>query len=170
MDSITHVSDTARWTALHRATESARPDALFSDPLAERLAGEHGRAIVANVPRSTRNGWWLVARTKIIDDAIAEAIAAGCDRVLNLAAHRFRRLPMFMRPLTWPPSRTRVIPAAGPGAQRRCSPSELPDADPVDEHVRGVGSGPGIAATRTGDRKVEHRKDRVAGAVERPVR
>jgi len=84
--SITHVSDTARWTALHRATESARPDALFRDPLAERLAGEHGRAIVARVPRTTRNGWWLVARTKIIDDAIAEAIADGCDRVLNLAA------------------------------------------------------------------------------------
>ena len=84
--SITHVSDTARWTALHRATESARPDALFSDPLAERLAGAHGRAIVARVPRSTRNGWWLVARTKIIDDAIADAIANGCDRVLNLAA------------------------------------------------------------------------------------
>jgi methyltransferase (TIGR00027 family) len=84
--SITHVSDTARWTALHRATESARPDALFNDPLAERLAGEHGRAIVANVPWSTRNGWWLVARTKIIDDAIAEAIVGGCDRVLNLAA------------------------------------------------------------------------------------
>lgn len=71
---------------MHRATETARPDALFNDPLAERLAGEHGREIVANVPRSTRNGWWLVARTKIIDDAIAEAIAAGCDRVLNLAA------------------------------------------------------------------------------------
>jgi methyltransferase (TIGR00027 family) len=84
--SITHVSDTARWTALHRATESARHDALFRDPLAKRLAGEHGRAIVADVPRSTRNGWWLVARTKIIDDAIAEAIAGGCDRVLNLAA------------------------------------------------------------------------------------
>jgi methyltransferase (TIGR00027 family) len=84
--SITHVSDTARWTALHRATESARPDALFNDPLAGLLAGDHGRAIVAGVPRTTRNGWWLVARTKIIDDAIAEAIAAGCDRVLNLAA------------------------------------------------------------------------------------
>jgi methyltransferase (TIGR00027 family) len=83
---ITHVSDTARWTALHRATESARPDALFQDPLAGLLAGEHGRAIVDNVPRSTRNGWWLVARTKLIDDAIAEAIANGCDRVLNLAA------------------------------------------------------------------------------------
>lgn len=83
---ITHVSDTARWTALHRATESARADALFSDPLAERLAGEHGRAIVAGVPRITRNGWWLVARTKIIDDTIADAINEGCDRVLNLAA------------------------------------------------------------------------------------
>src|ERR1700740_3497991 len=85
-DLITHVSDTARWTALHRATESARADALFSAPLAERLAGEHGRAIVAGVPRTTRNGWWLVARTKIIDDGIADAINEGCDRVLNLAA------------------------------------------------------------------------------------
>jgi methyltransferase (TIGR00027 family) len=83
---ITHVSDTARWTALHRATETARSDALFSDPLAERLAGEHGRAIVAGVPRITRNGWWLVARTKIIDDIVADAVADGCDRVLNLAA------------------------------------------------------------------------------------
>ncbi len=83
---ITHVSDTARWTALHRATESARPDALFRDPLAERLAGERGRAIVARVPRISRNGWPLIARTKIIDDVIAHAIADGCDRVLNLAA------------------------------------------------------------------------------------
>jgi O-methyltransferase involved in polyketide biosynthesis len=38
------------------------------------------------VPRTTRNDWWLVARTKLIDDAIAEAITNGCDRVLNLAA------------------------------------------------------------------------------------
>ena len=74
---ITHVSDTARWTALHRATESAQADALFSDPLAERLAGEHGRAIVARVPRSTRNGWWLVARTKIIDDVNSLSSANG---------------------------------------------------------------------------------------------
>jgi methyltransferase (TIGR00027 family) len=83
---ITHVSDTARWTALHRATESARPDALFHDPLAERLAGEQGRAIVAGVPWTDRSGFWLVARTKIIDDAIADVLAHGCDRVLNLAA------------------------------------------------------------------------------------
>lgn len=82
---------------MHRATESARPDALFNDFLAERLAGEQGQAIVARVPRSTRNGWWLVARTKIIDDAILQAIADGCDRVLNLAAGldtRPYRLPL----------------------------------------------------------------------------
>jgi methyltransferase (TIGR00027 family) len=83
---ISHVSDTARWTALYRATETARPDALFSDPLAGRLAGEQGRAIVARSPRTGRNGWWLVARTKLIDDVIARSIAEGCDRVLNLAA------------------------------------------------------------------------------------
>ncbi|UMB72017.1 class I SAM-dependent methyltransferase [Mycobacterium paraterrae] len=83
---ITHVSDTARWTALYRAVESSRADALFRDPLAERLAGTQGREIVANAPASSRSGWWLVARTKIIDDAIAQAITGGCDRVLNLAA------------------------------------------------------------------------------------
>jgi methyltransferase (TIGR00027 family) len=83
---VSHVSDTARWTALYRATETARPDALFSDPLAERVAGEDGRAIGARAPRISRNGWWLIARTKVIDDVIARAIAEGCDRVLNLAA------------------------------------------------------------------------------------
>jgi methyltransferase (TIGR00027 family) len=83
---ITHVSDTARWTALYRANESARSDALFSDPLAGRLAGDQGRAIVAKAPLTSRNGWWLIARTKIIDDALGDAIANGCDRVLNLAA------------------------------------------------------------------------------------
>ncbi|MBV8928460.1 MAG: class I SAM-dependent methyltransferase, partial [Mycobacteriaceae bacterium] len=83
---ISNVSDTARWMAVYRATESARPDALFHDPLADRLAGDQGRAIVAAAPRMLRTGWWLVARTKIIDDTIARAIADGCDRVLNLAA------------------------------------------------------------------------------------
>jgi O-methyltransferase involved in polyketide biosynthesis len=68
---ISHVSDTARWVATYRAVESARPDALFNDHLADRLAGERGRA---------------VARTKIIDDVIIEAIGDGCDKVLNLAA------------------------------------------------------------------------------------
>ncbi len=83
---VSNVSDTARWVAVYRAVESARPDALFHDPYAAALAGERGREIVATVPPMMRSGWWLVARTKVIDDVILDAIAAGCDRVLNLAA------------------------------------------------------------------------------------
>jgi methyltransferase (TIGR00027 family) len=43
----------------------------------------------AGVPSSRRlpaRFWWLVARTKIIDDVVIEAIGDGCDKVLNLAA------------------------------------------------------------------------------------
>lgn len=83
---ITNVSDTARWVAAYRATETARADALFRDPLAQRLAGEHGHAIVAAAPRIMRGGWAVVTRTKLIDDLIATAIGEGCDRVVNLAA------------------------------------------------------------------------------------
>ncbi len=83
---IANVSDTARWVATYRATETARDDALFHDRLADRLAGDRGRAMVAAAPRAMRNGWWLVARTKVIDDIVMDAIGDGCDRVLNLAA------------------------------------------------------------------------------------
>ena len=41
---ITHVSDTARWTALYRATESARADALFASDLSAWR--EHTQAVV----------------------------------------------------------------------------------------------------------------------------
>jgi O-methyltransferase involved in polyketide biosynthesis len=67
---VADVSDTAHWVAVYRPQESARPDALFHDPLAYRLAGEQGRAIVAALPRRILDGWWLVARTKVIDDLI----------------------------------------------------------------------------------------------------
>jgi hypothetical protein len=65
-----------------------------------------------------------------------------------------------------PPARS------GPGWCSAISLCErvLPDAYPVDEHVRGVGAGPGIAATGTGYREVEHRIRGVAGTVERPIR
>ena len=39
---IDNISDTARWVAVYRAQETARPDAIFRDPFAERLAGERG--------------------------------------------------------------------------------------------------------------------------------
>ena len=83
---ISNVSDTARWVAVYRAWESARPDALFDDPYAKLLAGERGRAIAAVMPRQARNGWPLIARTKLVDDLVMAAIAGGCGGVLNLAA------------------------------------------------------------------------------------
>jgi methyltransferase (TIGR00027 family) len=83
---VSNVSDTARWVAVYRAWESARSDALFHDPYAERLAGEQGLAIASLMPRQARSGWWMVARTRLIDDRVAAALARGCDRVLNLAA------------------------------------------------------------------------------------
>lgn len=83
---VTHVSDTARWVAARRAIESARPDALFDDQLAERLAGDRGRAIADQAELVMGDDWYLVTRTKLIDDQVVEAIDTGCDLVLNLGA------------------------------------------------------------------------------------
>jgi methyltransferase (TIGR00027 family) len=83
---VSNVSDTARWVAVYRARESARPDALFHDPYANRLAGDRGRAIAARLPRITRSGWPMVIRTKLMDDLVTASVADGCDCVLNLAA------------------------------------------------------------------------------------
>jgi methyltransferase (TIGR00027 family) len=100
---ISNVSDTARWVAVYRAWETARPDALFRDQFAERLAGERGKAIAAATPRAAVTGWAAVTRTKLIDDMVLDSIAQGCDRVLNLAAGfdtRPYRLPL-PKGLTW---------------------------------------------------------------------
>jgi methyltransferase (TIGR00027 family) len=83
---ISNVSDTARWVAVYRAEESARPDAIFHDPYAQLLAGERGKAIAAFMPRQARSGWPLIARTKLMDDLILATIERGCDCVVNLAA------------------------------------------------------------------------------------
>lgn len=81
-----HVSDTARWVAAYRARESARPDALFKDAFAARLAGEQGRRAAERSRRVNGNGWPLITRTKLIDDLVMKSLADGCDCVLNLAA------------------------------------------------------------------------------------
>jgi methyltransferase (TIGR00027 family) len=83
---VSNVSDTARWVAVYRAWESARPDALFRDPFAERLAGERGSAITKLMPRQARSGWPIIVRTKLIDDLVLASLAEGCDCVVNLAA------------------------------------------------------------------------------------
>jgi methyltransferase (TIGR00027 family) len=81
------VSDTARWVALFRARESERPDAVFRDPLAARLAGERGRAMARDIPAYiNRNSWPIVARTYVIDELVRSSLAEGADRIVNLAA------------------------------------------------------------------------------------
>ena len=83
---VTHVSDTARWVAVHRAAETTRPDPLFTDPFAERLAGPRGREIAAAAAEAIADDWFLVTRTKLIDDQVTAAVRAGCDVVIDLDA------------------------------------------------------------------------------------
>jgi methyltransferase (TIGR00027 family) len=83
---IRHVADTAFLIAHFRAVESARPDALFHDPLAARLAGEKGRAIAENFHTRAMTGWMTAIRTVIIDDFVRGVVAGGVETVLCLGA------------------------------------------------------------------------------------
>ena len=101
---IQHVSDTARWVALYRAMESDRPDALFRDPYARKLAGEQGERIVGSMRKGRAWAWPMIVRTAVIDELILRTIdQEGVDTVLNLAAGldtRPYRLPLPAS-LTW---------------------------------------------------------------------
>jgi methyltransferase (TIGR00027 family) len=83
---IQDVADTAFWIAHYRAEETARPDALFKDPLASVLAGERGRRIAREMPMAHMTRWQAVVRTCIIDAYVRAAVAGGVDTVLNLGA------------------------------------------------------------------------------------
>jgi methyltransferase (TIGR00027 family) len=80
------ISDTARWVAYFRARETERPDALFCDPYAERLAGEQGFQIANTLPDGNKHEWAWVARTYLFDHFLSRAIRDGADLVVNLAA------------------------------------------------------------------------------------
>ena len=80
------ISDTARWVAYFRARETQRPDALFRDPYAERLAGEHGFGIANTLPDGNKHEWAWAARTYLFDQFLSRAIQEGADLVVNLAA------------------------------------------------------------------------------------
>jgi methyltransferase (TIGR00027 family) len=83
---LRNISDTALWVAMYRAVETERPDALFRDPLARRLAGERGEQIASRMPFSARDAWSFVARTCVFDRFVAEQVHQGADMVMNLAA------------------------------------------------------------------------------------
>jgi methyltransferase (TIGR00027 family) len=84
---IENISDTARWVAVYRAMETARPDALFRDPFAERLAGERGHQIVREMKSGRQMAWAMIVRTAVLDELILDRIEkGGVDTVINLAA------------------------------------------------------------------------------------
>jgi len=83
---VRDISDTARWVAYFRALETQRPDALFRDPYAERLAGQHGFQIASTLTDGNKHEWAWVARTYLFDQFVAREIEEGADLVINLAA------------------------------------------------------------------------------------
>jgi methyltransferase (TIGR00027 family) len=95
---IEHISDTARWVAVYRAMETARPDALFRDPYAAHLAGERGQAIVDALPHARDGAWTMIVRTAVFDKIILDLVRGRhADLVVNLAAGldaRAWRLPL----------------------------------------------------------------------------
>ena len=83
---IRNISDTALWVAVYRARESERPDALFHDPYAGKLAGQRGAEIANSLKFARRNTWSYVARTWRVDRMVEAQIKYGADMVVNLAA------------------------------------------------------------------------------------
>jgi methyltransferase (TIGR00027 family) len=81
---IRSISDTAHWVAYHRATESDRPDAIFRDPYARRLAGERGELVGRKLHQ---NAWAIAIRTYLFDDMLRGLLLReAIGMVVNLAA------------------------------------------------------------------------------------
>ncbi|MDE3137795.1 MAG: class I SAM-dependent methyltransferase [Acidobacteriota bacterium] len=84
---MSSLSDTAYWVAFYRAMETDRPDALFRDPYARRLAGERGERIVRALRRGRSMAWSMIVRTAVLDEIIVERVRReSIGLVLNLAA------------------------------------------------------------------------------------
>ncbi len=87
MTRVEHVSDTALWVAVYRAMESERPDALFRDPYARRLAGQRGEELLDSIPWARGSAWAMIVRTAVMDEIILRCIERdGVTQVVNLAA------------------------------------------------------------------------------------
>jgi len=71
---------------MYRAMETDRPDALFRDPYARRLAGDKGADIVKAMRMARSWAWPHIVRTAMFDAFILRCVGEGADAVLNLAA------------------------------------------------------------------------------------
>lgn len=84
------VADTGVLVAAIRAEETRRPDRLFTDPFAERLAGESGQRMLAEAVAASgdKSTLQIVVRTRFWDEALLDVVppvrqvvilAAGLD-------------------------------------------------------------------------------------------
>jgi methyltransferase (TIGR00027 family) len=98
-ESMAAVAKTALWTAAARARESNRPDRLFNDPFAARLAGDEGPELLRyfHTDRAPSDGNpFLAVRTRWFDDFLAAARTDAPAQVVALGAGldtRWYRLP-----------------------------------------------------------------------------
>jgi len=83
---IRNISDTALWVAYYRAAENDRPDRVFTDPFARRLAGSRGEDIAGSTRFLKNTAWPFIARTWLIDKMVTEHVQQGFDTIVNLAA------------------------------------------------------------------------------------
>jgi DNA invertase Pin-like site-specific DNA recombinase len=99
---IENVSDTAFWVAHYRALETKRSDALFHDPLADVLAGDHGHKIARAMPMPFMTAWAIaeeftdsVSGSKesrpALNRLLADAKRRKFDAVLVYRYDRFAR-------------------------------------------------------------------------------
>src|SRR6266511_1579826 len=136
---VRNISDTALLAAIYRARETERPDAVFRDPFARRLAGERGDQIAKSMPFSERATWAWITRTYAYDEFIKQQVSEGVDRVVNLAAGLDARpyrmnLPASLRwiEVDLPEIldyKTEVLAAATPRCQLERVPLDLSNAD-----------------------------------------
>ena len=78
---------TALWMAAVRARETARPDRLFDDPLAEALAGPEGFGLMTRMEAGLPENPTIPVRTRFFDDALTRLLAGhGIGQVVLLAA------------------------------------------------------------------------------------
>ncbi len=97
------MADTGLLVAAIRARESTQEDRLFTDPFADKLAGEAGHRILdaALATSGERTTMQIVVRTRFWDDALLHAVAT-CRQVVLVAAGMDARAYR----LTWPAGTT----------------------------------------------------------------
>src|SRR5262245_10033504 len=84
---VDSVADTALLTAFCRAVESERPDAVFRDPYARKLAGPRGEQLLQRFAGGALTAAGCTVRTSLLDSLIVATLRdTAVDTVVTLGA------------------------------------------------------------------------------------